>query len=150
MLELNKIYNMDCLEGMKQLDDNSIDLVVTDPPYGINIANKGTVGVEVKAKLKNEGGQYIKVVVRVTTSEGSMSRTIELDAYHEGFDYNRTVYLEDEGLLTGDDVYVTVTAYRFGEDYIASMSLRSDGYQVMEFTIKPPNIIDYLRYNNQQ
>jgi len=35
MLELDKIYNMDCIEGMKQLDDNSIDLIVTDPPYGI-------------------------------------------------------------------------------------------------------------------
>jgi DNA modification methylase len=33
MLELNKIYNMDCLEGLKKLDDNSIDLVVTSPPY---------------------------------------------------------------------------------------------------------------------
>jgi len=32
---------MDCLEGMKQLDDNSIDLVLTDPPYNIgkNIEN---------------------------------------------------------------------------------------------------------------
>jgi len=33
MLELNKIYLQDCLEGMKELDDNSIDLVVTSPPY---------------------------------------------------------------------------------------------------------------------
>ena len=32
-MELNKIYNMDCLEGLKQLKDNSIDLIVTDPPY---------------------------------------------------------------------------------------------------------------------
>lgn len=29
----NKIYNMDCLEGMKMLPDNSIDLTVTSPPY---------------------------------------------------------------------------------------------------------------------
>lgn len=36
MLEVNKIYNMDCLEGMKILDDNSIDLVVTSPPYDNN------------------------------------------------------------------------------------------------------------------
>lgn len=35
MLELNKIYNMDCLEGMKLIPDNSIDLIVTDPPYKI-------------------------------------------------------------------------------------------------------------------
>ena len=33
MMEVNKIYNMDCLEGLKLLDDNSIDLTVTSPPY---------------------------------------------------------------------------------------------------------------------
>ena len=31
--ELNDIYNIDCLEGMKQLPDDCIDLVVTSPPY---------------------------------------------------------------------------------------------------------------------
>ncbi|MDN6345103.1 MAG: site-specific DNA-methyltransferase, partial [Tetragenococcus koreensis] len=33
-MELNKIYNEDCLEGMKRIPDSSIDLIVTDPPYG--------------------------------------------------------------------------------------------------------------------
>lgn len=33
MLELNKIYCMDCLEGIKKLSNNSVSLVVTDPPY---------------------------------------------------------------------------------------------------------------------
>jgi len=33
MLEINKIYNMDCMEGFKQIPDNSIDLCVTDCPY---------------------------------------------------------------------------------------------------------------------
>lgn len=32
-MSLNKIYNKDCLEGMKLMEDNSIDLIVTDPPY---------------------------------------------------------------------------------------------------------------------
>ena len=35
MLEVNNIYNMDCLEGLKLLSDNSIDLVVTSPPYNM-------------------------------------------------------------------------------------------------------------------
>lgn len=35
MLELNKIYCWDCLEVMKQIPDKSIDLVLTDPPYGL-------------------------------------------------------------------------------------------------------------------
>lgn len=33
MLEINKIYNEDCLEGMKKIDDKSIDFIFTDPPY---------------------------------------------------------------------------------------------------------------------
>lgn len=33
MLELNNIYNCDCRDGLKQLEDNSVDLTVTSPPY---------------------------------------------------------------------------------------------------------------------
>lgn len=32
-MELNKIYNIDCLQGLKLLEDNSVDLTVTSPPY---------------------------------------------------------------------------------------------------------------------
>ena len=34
-LELNKIYNIDCIDGMKQIDDESIDMILCDLPYGI-------------------------------------------------------------------------------------------------------------------
>ena len=33
MTEINKIYNMDCLDGLKNLPDSFIDLTVTSPPY---------------------------------------------------------------------------------------------------------------------
>lgn len=33
-MELNKIHNIDCFEGMALLDDNSIDYHFTSPPYG--------------------------------------------------------------------------------------------------------------------
>jgi len=33
---LNTIQNIDCLEGFKMLPDKSIDLIFTDPPYGLN------------------------------------------------------------------------------------------------------------------
>ncbi len=35
MIELNKIYNEDCLEGMKQIEDQSIDMILCDLPYGM-------------------------------------------------------------------------------------------------------------------
>ncbi len=34
-IELNQAFNCDCLEFMNQLPDKCIDLVLTDPPYGI-------------------------------------------------------------------------------------------------------------------
>mgnify|MGYP001062722168 CR=1 FL=1 len=34
MLKLNKLYNMDCLEGMKLIADKSIDMILCDLPYG--------------------------------------------------------------------------------------------------------------------
>jgi site-specific DNA-methyltransferase (adenine-specific) len=36
VLELNKIYKVYFLESFKELDDNSIDLIVTDPPFAID------------------------------------------------------------------------------------------------------------------
>lgn len=34
MIELNKIYNEDCLEGMKRIPDGSVDMILCDLPYG--------------------------------------------------------------------------------------------------------------------
>ena len=33
MIEINKIYNEDCLTGILKINDNSIDLLLTDAPY---------------------------------------------------------------------------------------------------------------------
>ena len=37
---MDKIYNKDCIVGMKQIPDEKIDLVVTDPPFAINFKAK--------------------------------------------------------------------------------------------------------------
>ena len=56
MLEINKIYNMDCLEGLKLIPDNSIDLIVTDPPYKITAkGNAGNSGGMMQKKLSMKG-----------------------------------------------------------------------------------------------
>ena len=34
MIELDKIYNEDCLEGMKRIPDGSVDAIICDLPYG--------------------------------------------------------------------------------------------------------------------
>lgn len=35
MIELNRIYNRECLEGMQDIPDGSVDMVLCDLPYGI-------------------------------------------------------------------------------------------------------------------
>ena len=44
-IEPNNIYCGDCLELMKQMPDNSVDLVISDPQYGMNyISNRYKAG----------------------------------------------------------------------------------------------------------
>jgi len=37
---IDRIYNMDCLEGMKLMEDRCVDLVITDPPFAIDFKAK--------------------------------------------------------------------------------------------------------------
>lgn len=36
MIELNKIYNEDCIQGLSKLPDSFCDLIIADPPYVIS------------------------------------------------------------------------------------------------------------------
>jgi DNA modification methylase len=36
----NKIHLGDCLDTMKKMPDNSLDAIVTDPPYGLSFMGK--------------------------------------------------------------------------------------------------------------
>ncbi|WP_270813953.1 DNA-methyltransferase [Exiguobacterium sp. CinTr1] len=68
---LNQVFNEDCLEGMRKLPNDSIDLVVIDPPYNIKkavwdswedadeyISFMTDVFVECERVLKNNGSFY--------------------------------------------------------------------------------------------
>ena len=39
-IEINHIYNIDCIDGMKSIPNNKIDLIITDPPFAINFKAK--------------------------------------------------------------------------------------------------------------
>ncbi len=47
-MKFDYIEQGDCLELMKQIPDGSVDLILTDPPYGINLTPQRTEG-----KFKN-------------------------------------------------------------------------------------------------
>lgn len=41
-MRLNYINNCDCLEGLQAIPDNSVDLIVTDPPYFLSMGHAGS------------------------------------------------------------------------------------------------------------
>lgn len=67
---LNKITKGDCLELLKDLPDKSIDLVITDPPYGVSFKKKG------QTYLPGDGINLMPVVLpelyRVLKDDGAI------------------------------------------------------------------------------
>jgi DNA modification methylase len=85
-LELNKIYNMDCVQGMKLLDDCSVDLTVTSPPYDNLRSYKGFEwDFEATAKelyrVTKQGGVVVWIV-NDATIKGSETGTSFRQALH--------------------------------------------------------------------
>ena len=60
MLELNNLYNMDCMDGMRQFPDGYFDLAIVDPPYGIG-ADKFKNGAGAKDHPKGSTAQKLRV-----------------------------------------------------------------------------------------
>lgn len=71
MLAINKIYNMNCIDGLKKLDKNLIDLTVTSPPYDtvrnyinndfLNVGDCKTIAEELY-RVTKEGGTVVWIV----------------------------------------------------------------------------------------
>jgi len=72
MLEINKIYNLDCFKFLEKIDDNIVDLAVIDPPYNLRKAEWDTFKSEKEffdftfrwidaliPKIKENGSLYI-------------------------------------------------------------------------------------------
>lgn len=51
-MEINKIYNLDCLKGMQEMQPESVDLILCDPPYG-TIKNLGKYSAEQYMQTQN-------------------------------------------------------------------------------------------------
>lgn len=107
MIELNKVYNEDCLQGMKRIDDNSIDLVVTSPPYNFGFDYKGVPDnltengyeelinksfAEFKRLLKPDGRVCVVFSQSLYNQKMSGQHFIETALKKSGLNYKFTVW----------------------------------------------------------
>lgn len=71
MLELNRLHNMDCMEGMKQFPDKYFELAIVDPPYGIGISENPVRQAHAKKQWDKNipPNEYFKELVRVSKNQ---------------------------------------------------------------------------------
>ena len=95
-MEIDKIYNMDCLEGMRQIPDGSIDLTVTSPPYdNLRTYNGYCFDFENIAKelyrVTKQGGVVVWVVGDAT-----------IDGDETGTSFRQALYFKEIGFKLFD------------------------------------------------
>lgn len=89
------IYNDDCLEVLRSFPDESIDLIITSPPYNLNIKYKGTytdnkkereylwfiktVMIELKRVLKPNGQIFLNIGYTNKSPLVDMKMAVELE-----------------------------------------------------------------------
>jgi len=78
----SKVYNADCLEGMKQYPDKWFDLAVVDPPYGIGVSKMAYL-TENKTTVLQKNGTRIKPRKTIFKKSNWDNSTPEQHYYNE-------------------------------------------------------------------
>ena len=72
MIELNKVYNKDCLEFMKEIPDEYIDLIIADPPYYQILKTSWDNQWETEKEYYDWCKKLLKEFKRIIKSNGSI------------------------------------------------------------------------------
>ena len=61
---MSSIYNNDCLDVMAKMANSSVDLIITDPPYGINYkSNKQNCDTRQEKTIKKDRSEYFDQII---------------------------------------------------------------------------------------
>ena len=91
-IEMNTIYNEDCLETMKRMPDNYLHAIVTDPPYGLSFMGKAWDYDVPKVEIWREALRVLKPGGHLLAFSGSRT-------YHR-----MAVAIEDAGFEIRDQL----------------------------------------------
>ena len=124
-MEIDKIYQGDCLEVLKTFEDNLIDLTVTSPPYD-NLRTYGGVidgwsfekfqGIARELyRVTKEGGVVVWVVADATIKGSETGTSFKQALYFMecGFNLHDTMIWEKTGMLPTQDRYYNIFEYMF-------------------------------------
>ena len=115
-MEINKIYNENCLDTMARMEDNFIDLTVTSPPYdGLRTYNGYSFDFESIAKelfrITKKGGVVVWVVGDATI-KGSESLTSFKQAL-----YFKEIGFNVDTMIFETSTYMPIQANRYDNNF---------------------------------
>jgi len=118
--KINSIHNMDCIEGMKQLEDCFIDLTVTSPPYD-NLRKYNGYQWDFKKtarelfRITKEGGVVVWIIADATVKGTETGTSFEQALFFKkcGFHLHDTMIWEKTGMLPTQDRYYNIFEYMF-------------------------------------
>ena len=132
MIEVNKLYNEDCLLTMANMDDNSVDMVLTSPPYDdLRTYNKHLTGNRTEYngysfpfeqiaqelfRVVKKGGVVIWVVGDATNKGSETGTSFRQALYFKecGFDlYDTMIYQKTGTPFPQKDRYNQIFEYMF-------------------------------------
>mgnify|MGYP002239375662 FL=1 len=61
MIKKDQIYHMDCLKGMKQMADRSVDAIIADLPYGVLNNRNTSAGWDKQLPLEKLWEEYLRI-----------------------------------------------------------------------------------------
>jgi len=120
-----KLYNGDCLEVMKKLEDNSIDLTVTSPPYDNLRTYNGNNDqwseqvwkdcIQELFRVTKQGGVVVWVVGDATIKGSETGTSFKQALYFKeiGFNLHDTMIWEKTGMLPTQDRYYAIFEFMF-------------------------------------
>ena len=117
---IDNIHNMDCVDGMRQLPDDFVDLTITSPPYDNMRKYKGyrwdfkEVATELY-RITKDGGVVVWVVGDATIKGTETGTSFEQALFFKecGFNLHDTMIWEKTGMLPTQDRYYNIFEYMF-------------------------------------
>lgn len=132
ILELNKVYNLDCVEYMKTLPNECVDLIIADPPYYKAINEKWDKQWKTEDEYLNWTQQWFNECVRVLKPTGVFY-------CYGNFD-----------ILSKQKVLIFDTQLSFRQNITLSKGLRSIAGRTSDKLRMFPTASEYLLYYTKQ
>jgi len=110
---ISEVYNIDCIEYMKQFPDKHFDLAVVDPPYGIDVDNRTDHGKKRSIKSASKSKSY---------DNKGWDKDIPTDEY-----FNELFRVSKNQIIWGSNYFGLMGGYIFWDKNTAKGFSSADG-----------------------